>query len=315
MVLIQRAPPWEEFVLGATISSRTEQLTRLEKRLAEERDLRLFLAVDPTDPADRSRLAGLPEDLQGAGFDDPDVRAAFVAYAKYLALNYHPAYLALGIEVDLYYAARGETAFQDLLSLYTEAYDAVKAISEDTLVFPTFQYENMLGILGAGEARQLPWDLVQRFEPRLDLLAVSSYPGLVFEDIDDMPEQYYSALQGHVNKPVALVSVGWSSSEASEYEGERQIRQPISQGQRLRRLHDGRAHAGLVPGTRPLRGARRLRAAGTNGHPGRRRPRQASMGRLAGRRRTDPAPAYPRASLAPPPRSCPPTAPDRYSPC
>jgi hypothetical protein len=116
VVLIQRAPPWSEFVPGGSISSRTGQLTRLEKDLAEEHDLKLFLAVDPTMPGDRSQLANLPEDLAGEGFANEEVRAAFIAYAKYLALNYKPAYLALGVEVDMIYRARGDGSFRNFIS-------------------------------------------------------------------------------------------------------------------------------------------------------------------------------------------------------
>lgn len=71
VVLIQRAPPWSDFVPGASISDRTERLTRLEKDLAKQNRLKLFLAIDPTEPSDRGRLAGLPDELshiRGAWF-------------------------------------------------------------------------------------------------------------------------------------------------------------------------------------------------------------------------------------------------------
>jgi hypothetical protein len=211
VVLVQRGVPWSDFVPGGSVSSRTEQLTILEKELAEQHDVELFLAVDPTSPGDRGHLAGLPEELAGAGFDDAKVRAAFVAYAKYLALNYKPAYMALGVEVDMVYAAGGDASFGEYLSLYFEAYDAVKAASPDTLVFPTFQYEDMLGILHSNTARLPSWTLIDRFEPRIDMLAVSSYPGLVFNGIGEVPAGYYMELREKLDRPVAFVSVGWNS--------------------------------------------------------------------------------------------------------
>jgi hypothetical protein len=36
VVLIQRAPPWSEFVPGGQISERTERLTRFERDLARD---------------------------------------------------------------------------------------------------------------------------------------------------------------------------------------------------------------------------------------------------------------------------------------
>ena len=214
VVLIQRAPPWSEFVPGGSISTRTEQLTLLEKDLAEEHALQLFLAVDPTTPGDRGQLANLPEDLTGAGFTDEDVRAAFVAYAKYLALNYKPAYMALGVEVDMIYRARGDGSFRNFISLYFEAYDAVKSVSADTLVFPTFQYEDMLGLLNTGSPTLPSWSLVNRFEPKIDVLAVTSYPSLVFNSVADVPLDYYTALEDRLQKPVMFASVGWNSRTA-----------------------------------------------------------------------------------------------------
>ena len=183
VVLIQRAPPWADFVPGGSVSPRTERLTRLERDLAHRNDLRLLLAIDPTQPADRGHLAGLPDSLAGRDFSDKDVRASFIAYAKYLALNYKPAYMALGVEVDLYYARRGDAAFRNFVSVYFEAYDAVKEVSPNTLVFPTFQYENVLGILNRGAPSQPAWSLVDRFQPKLDLLAVSTFPRAAFAGI------------------------------------------------------------------------------------------------------------------------------------
>jgi len=146
LILIQRAPPWEEFRPGGAISAETVDLAAEEKRLAEANGLQIFAAVDPLDPADRGRLASPPEDLAGAGFGDPKVRSAFIAYAQYLALNLKPRYMALGMDVDLYEAARPDD-FDNFVSLYFDAYDAVKDISPETLVFPTFQMEAIQNLL------------------------------------------------------------------------------------------------------------------------------------------------------------------------
>ena len=211
VVLIQRPPPWSEFLPGSTISGRTERLTRFEKDLAREYGLRLLFAIDPTEPADRGRLAALPDELRGKDFGDQRLREAFIAYAKYVALNYKPAYLALGVEVDMFFRRRGDGAFRNFLSLYFEAYDAAKEVSPDTLVFPTFQFENMLGILQS-EPSLPAWSLVNRFEPKIDMLAVSSFPGFVRAKVSDLPSDYYAALKGRSQRPIAFFSVGWSSA-------------------------------------------------------------------------------------------------------
>src|SRR5690606_14347550 len=221
VVLIQRTPPWREFMPGGTISQRTEQLTLLEKDLAEEHGLRLFLAIDPTVPSDRSRLANLEGEMAEQGFANKDGRAAFINYAKYLALNYKPDFLALGVEVDLIYRGRGDGPFRNFLSLYFEAYDAVKSVSEHTLVFPTFQYEDMLGLLNTGSPTLPSWGLVNRFEPKIDALAITSYPGLVFSSVSEVPEDYYEALRDRIDRPVLFASVGWHSAGEAGSEQDR----------------------------------------------------------------------------------------------
>jgi hypothetical protein len=209
VILIQRPPPWAEFAPGGEISTRTERLTRLEKDLAKSNGLDLFIAIDPTEPGDRGRLAGLPDSLRGSDFSDPRLRSAFIAYAKYVAFNYNPDYRALGVEVDMIFNRLGDEKFRNFQSLYFEAYDAVKSVSPDTLVFPTFQYEDLLGVLSG----TLPaWSLVDRFDPKIDMLAVSSFPSFVFADANEMPEDYYAPIQQHLIRPLAFVSIGWSSA-------------------------------------------------------------------------------------------------------
>lgn len=231
VILIQRAPAWEDFLPGNSISPRTEDLTRAEREMARQGHLQVFLAIDPTDPADRGRLAALPDELRGRDFSDARIRAAFIAYAKYMALNYKPAYMALGVEVDMFFHRRGDAAFRNFQSLYFEAYDAVKEVSPATLVFPTFQYEDLLGLVGG--SRQPAWSLIPRFEPKIDMVAVSSFPGFVYANVGAIPANYYSQLRARTDKPIAFVSVGWSSVPAN---GTGQVEGEAEQAAFLRRL-------------------------------------------------------------------------------
>ncbi len=222
LVLIQRAPPWDDFLPGGSVSARTERLTLIERQLAEENDLQLLLAIDPTLPSNRGVLAGIPPVMAGQGFASEGVRSAFISYAKYLALNYKPAYIALGVEVDLIFHNRGDASFRNFVSLYFEAYDAVKEVSPDTQVFPTFQYEGLLGILD-DPSTQAAWSLIARFQPKIDVLAVSSFPRTVFDDIGEVPLDYYDALRGRFDLPVAFISVGWASIVQSLHDESSQL--------------------------------------------------------------------------------------------
>ena len=211
LILIHRTPPWEEFLPDGTISDDTIRTTEVEQALAEKNGLALFLAIDLTDgAAGRSRLAALPDELAGSGFDNADVRAAFLSYAKYVALNYQPDYLALGVEMNMYYEHEPED-FDNFVSLYFEAYDAVKEVSQDTLVFPTFQMEELQSLLPSGEIHPPQWHLFRRFEPKLDLLAISTYPSFAFETPTDIPDDYYEQLGRYTDRPIVIAEMGYSS--------------------------------------------------------------------------------------------------------
>jgi hypothetical protein len=244
LILIQRAPPWEEFLPDGVISAETVELTREEKRLADENGLEIFAAVDPLDPADRGRLASPPEDPDGrsladAGFADPRIRSAFIAYAQYLALNLKPRYMALGMEVDLYEAARPDD-FDNFVDLYFEAYDAVKDISPETLVFPTFQMEAIQNLLSPSDQDLARWHLVLRFEPKVDILAVTTYPSFVFATPGDIPPNYYDKLRRFSDVPIAIAAMGYSSgqgrdgiNEGTEEEQEAFLRRLLRDARRL----------------------------------------------------------------------------------
>lgn len=213
LVLIQRTPPWSDFLPGGSISKETAETTRLETALLEQyRPLKLYYAIDPTDGAvQRSRLANLPPtvDVQ-AGFTDPDVRAAFVAYAAYIAKNYRPAYLALGLEVNMTYE-RAPEQFEAFVSLYEEAYAVVKGNSPATKVFPTWQLEDLEGTFG--EVHPPRWELFDRFAGKMDVLAVSTYPYLgEARSVADIREDYYRQLRNRWSGEILIAETGYPSA-------------------------------------------------------------------------------------------------------
>jgi hypothetical protein len=219
MVLIQRTPPWKDFLPGADVSEDTAKTTASEKQAIADGHLRLFFAIDPTDGSTgRDRLAGLPSALSGRNFSDPDVRAAFVSYARYVALNYKPAYLALGVEINLYYD-KNKDAMDDFKSLYAEAYDAVKKISPDTQVTVTFQYEDLQGVLPTEDQHFADWPLLRSFAPKLDVMAISTYPSFAYASAAAIPANYYSQLRAFTDRPIVIAQMGYSSAAAGGAQG------------------------------------------------------------------------------------------------
>jgi hypothetical protein len=215
IVLIQRTPPWAEFA-GDSISDETAQTTAAERRAISDHDLQLFFAIDPTDGSTgRDRLAGLPPQLAGRDFGDNDVRAAFVAYASYVALNYRPAYMALGVEMNLYFQNQ-QGDWDNFRTLYEAAYDAVKTISPETQVTLTFQYEDLQGILPTQDRHFADWQLIRSLDATLDLVAISTYPSFSFAAASAIPENYYTQLRAFTDKPIAIAEMGYASAAGVE---------------------------------------------------------------------------------------------------
>ena len=212
IVQIRRVPPWSEFLPGASPSDETIDLTRLETALLDQYDeLELFFTIDVTDAGSkRARIADLPPDVDpDEGFLNLDIRQAFVAYATYVARNYQPAYLALGAEVNMH-RHRAPEQFDAFTSLYAEAYDSVKDASPDTQIFPTFQLEDLLGLLDDIHPPQ--WEALDPFRGRMDALAVTTYPYLAeIRSYTALPLNYYSQLNQHYVGDILIAEVGYTS--------------------------------------------------------------------------------------------------------
>jgi hypothetical protein len=216
MVLIQRTPPWQDFVSGASVGNDTAKTTASEKQSLADGKLKLFFAIDPTDGSTgRDRLAGLPPSLSGKSFGDAAIRSAFIAYARYVALNYHPAYLALGVEMNLFYE-KDKGDWDNFRSLYSQAYDEVKKISPTTRVTVTFQYEDLQGILPTSDSHFADWQLLRAFDPKLDVLAISTYPSFAFPSASAIPPNYYSQLRAFTDRPIAIAEMGYASAPGAQ---------------------------------------------------------------------------------------------------
>lgn len=216
LVLIQRTVPWSNFFPGATISDETANNTASERDAIADNDLSLFFAIDPTDGASgRDRLIDLPVSHTGKRFDDPDVRTAFVSYAEYVAINYKPAYLALGVEMNLYYE-KNRDDFENFKTLYSAAYDVVKAASPQTQVTVTLQYEDLQALLPREDTHFADWQLVRAFEPKMDVTAISTYPSFAFADPASIPANYYSQLRAFTDHPIVIAEMGFSSAPGQQ---------------------------------------------------------------------------------------------------
>ena len=137
-------------------------------------------------------------------------RARYAEVAASFAAEHHPPYLFLGNENDAYFVSHPDD-YPRWITAYEAAYDAVKAVSPQTLVGPVFQYENLAGLDGlTGDATPHWGALAAHHLAKVDVVGVSLYPWFGIERAEDLPEDYLAPLFAHDGgRPVVITETGW----------------------------------------------------------------------------------------------------------
>ncbi len=163
---------------------------------------------------------------QGSGelsrpFDDEN-RQIYLQSTLDFVEEYKPAYFGIGVEINVL-AQKNPDAFEEFVPFYNELYDAIKAVSPGTKVFTVFQLEKIKGLTMWELERSAPhWDTIDRF--KADLVGFTTYPGLFYRNVSDIPDDHYTEIKDHTSKPIAFTEIGWHSApspagwESSEVE-------------------------------------------------------------------------------------------------
>jgi hypothetical protein len=181
-------------------------------------------------------------------WDAPDDTEKLKQAVVSIARQYQPEYLVLGGEVNRYYE-HDPAGFDLFVAVYAELYDAVKAVSPQTLVFPVFQLEMTKGggyLLGGSQSRSSQWHLIDRFGERLDIAAFTTYPFLDYASPADIPEDYYAEIAAHTSRPVAFTEIGWPSAPIATFPDSEYGGSPDEQAAFVRRFFQLNADTDLV---------------------------------------------------------------------
>ena len=138
-----------------------------------------------------------------ADLSDPQFRRLWVDEARKIAGDFKPEYFSLGNEINDYFYLHPDE-LNDYVSLYDEAFAAIKEASPDTKVFVVFSYEHLI------ENGQ--YDLLALFDSRADMIGLTTYPWNQYDAPQDMPDDYYRRIEKYTGKPIAFTEIGWISS-------------------------------------------------------------------------------------------------------
>lgn len=140
-------------------------------------------------------------------FATPSVAAAYTTAALELVQT-RPDYFAVATDINLL-AQTDRRNFDAFVAMYRDLYPRIKQVSPQTKVFVTFQWDAL---------QQMPQaagrDVVRAFEPRLDVIAMTSTPKELFGrgGPGSVPADYYGRIRQYAeaNAPL-LVEVNWPS--------------------------------------------------------------------------------------------------------
>lgn len=150
---------------------------------------------------------------------DENTKQNYKNYAVAFVEKYKPQYIGFGIEVNILYE-KSPQEFEQFAAFYSEIYDTVKEKSPNTKIFTTFQLEKMKGLNGGlfggkNDPSTAQWPLLDKF-PKSDIIAFTTYPGLIYKSPSEIPADYYSEIKFHTSKPIVFTEVGWHSAISPE---------------------------------------------------------------------------------------------------
>lgn len=197
--------------------------------LARQKNLKVYLTIDPLATEYRLEIGPLPSAWTDSGspdylppeerkFANERVRDSFLAYAVSLAEDFEPDYLSVGIETDMYsfptqLFGQKNPDHVNWISLYKEAYREINLRTTESVVFTTFQYDQIFTyyFLGFQAIYNSRWEYIRSFEPDLDLVGFSMFPhsNPLFGTPEIIRSDYCSIIRNQTSRPIAIAETGW----------------------------------------------------------------------------------------------------------
>ena len=156
-------------------------------------EVEIHFLVDPL--PHRYYLGGQDPPPPGSSFAIPAVRQTFKDYTLDVINRIDPEYISLGVEINMYYHDFGIEDFVHLNSLINETAGIIRALSPETKILTTFQWEHIFLFVTAGG-----WEPIDDFEWNVDIIGLSTFPMgfLMFMDPSKLPENYYTQIFDHL---------------------------------------------------------------------------------------------------------------------
>jgi len=158
---------------------------------------------------DNTVLLSVPENDTN-NWRNAEAQALFEQMLVDFAERYKPPYLFLGNESDIYWTNRPED-YGRWLEFYNRAYDAVKAVSPETLVGPNFQFERISGQGDFSRWTEPQWGALEAHDlSKVDIVGLTLYPWTGAASPEEIPDNYFAPLVERIgDTPIAITETGW----------------------------------------------------------------------------------------------------------
>jgi hypothetical protein len=155
-------------------------------------------------------------------FNSPNVKTAFLNYVIAAITYFQPQYVSLGVEANIL-LARAPEKWMAYKELNAYVYTAVKTRFPKVKLFPTIQYEYLLGRHSMGVHNGDPTAestandqhaQIRNLLRHADLIALSTYPYMVY--LNEVTPNYYDpvwSLSLDLHKPVAIEQTGYTTQD------------------------------------------------------------------------------------------------------
>lgn len=125
-------------------------------------------------------------------------------------------YVFIGNEINLLYE-KNPQRFDKFIEDYKYIYTELKKDYQQVYISTTFNYESLIGrgyLMGNISNRKDQIQLINQFKNYIDLIGLTSYPYFDYTNPVDLPENYFSKIEGYEDIRIALTETGWMSRES-----------------------------------------------------------------------------------------------------
>ncbi len=170
-------------------------------------------------------LTSESDPLENSWFNQ-ETRDEFLLMVTSFAASWRPPYLFLGNETNVYYVdylQKSAPEWDAWLAVFEEAYDAIHAVSPDTMVFTTFQLEWMMGQGAAtsGWPHAADWTPLEDHAAsgKIDALGFTTYPYFEYAAPSAIPPGHYDGIAARWSGPVVFTETGWKAQAHPPWPG------------------------------------------------------------------------------------------------